>query len=387
MDIHPQNIDSIREIQEHVLIPGTSHEGMWLGPYMIFTPGTPARDIHMIFSATDRSGGDSVQVNKRFVSQEAPKDPKGFSHWHTVLQPEEYPTQLQPETDADGFCFMPSFLNWKYHPAMGKVVGFGSVLRHKGPELSNHLEHLAISYSVYDPADRTFTPWKSFRVTTDGVERPCAAYGQRVDLPGGDILLPFSTVKEIHGWDTIYWSGSIRCRFNGDSIEVVEVGNLVSQPKLRGFVEPSMAECNGTYSMTLRANDGHSYLTTSQDGLHWQKPSPWIWDDGTSIAMNQTMSKFIRNDHGLFFVYTRITGDNENVVRHRAPLFIGQIDPEKGCLLRETESVLMANRGFPLGNFNVYQISPTETWVTAPEWDRSGEDIPCDNRLTRILWE
>jgi hypothetical protein len=45
------------------------------------------------------------------------------------------------------------------------------------------------------------------------------------------------------------------------------------------------------------------------------------------------------------------------------------------------------NNGFPLGNFNVHEVSPQETWVTAPEWDRTGKTVPCDNRLARIVWK
>ena len=43
--------------------------------------------------------------------------------------------------------------------------------------------------------------------------------------------------------------------------------------------------------------------------------------------------------------------------------------------------------GYPLGNFKVHEVSARETWVTAPEWDRSGKTVPCDNRLARIIWK
>ena len=102
---------------------------------------------------------------------------------------------------------------------------------------------------------------------------------------------------------------------------------------------------------------------------------------------DQTMTKFISRPAGLFLVYTRITDDNDKVFRHRAPLFLAQVNPKAVCLIRATESTLLANRGFPVGNFMVHEISSRETWVTAPEWDRSGKDVTCDNRLTRILWE
>lgn len=213
------------------------------------------------------------------------------------------------------------------------------------------------------------------------------AYGQRVDLPNGDILLPFSTVKQLEGWNSIRWCGSARCRFDGKAVKVIEIGNLVTHAKPRGFGEPSMAEHNGMFYMTLRAQDGHSHVTTSKDGLTWEKTHPWRWDNGDPIPMDQTMTKFVSRAEGLFLVYTRITKNNTAVFRHRAPVFIAEIDPNAACLIRKSESTLLENNGFPLGNFNVHDVSPRETWVTAPEWDRSGKDISCDNRLVRIIWQ
>jgi hypothetical protein len=386
MQLHTSNIGSIRTIQEHVLVPGASHDELWLGPSLIFVPGSPPKDFHLFFAVSDRQGGDSLQRPIHFLASVPPDDPSAFSAWHTTWQRADYPDALREKTDAQGFRFVPTF-NWRFHTASGKAIAFGHLLRHRGNELSNHLEHCAISYSVYDSASGTFAPWKSFRIKVDGHERPCVAYGQRVDLPNGDILLPFSTLKTLDGWNSIRWCGSARCRFDGEALNVIEMGNLVTHPKPRGFVEPSMAEHNGRFYMTLRAQDGHSHLATSRDGLAWEKPQPWRWDNGDPIPMDQTMTKFVSRADGLFLVYTRITGDNGGVFRHRAPVFIAQIDPDTTFVIRETESTLLANNGFPLGNFRVQQVSPYETWVTAPEWDRSGKDVACDNCLSRMLCE
>ena len=52
-------------------------------------------------------------------------------------------------------------------------------------------------------------------------------------------------------------------------------------------------------------------------------------------------------------VYTRRGANNDHVFRHRAPLFIAQVDPEKLVVLRVTERVVLPERGVPLGNFGV----------------------------------
>jgi hypothetical protein len=386
MQRHTSHIASIKAIHEHVLVPGESHKGLWLGPGLLFKPGAPPDGFHFFFAVSDRKGGDSVQRIVHFVAPRPPEDSRAFSTWRSTWKRRDYPESLHEKTDAQGFRFVPTF-SWKFHPASGKALAFGHVLRHRGKKLSKHLEHLAISYAVHDPANGSFTPWKSFRIKIDEQERPCVAYGQRVDLANGDILLPFSTIKKLKGWNSIRWCGSARCRFDGENVNVIEIGNLVTHPVPRGFVEPSMAEHRGTFYMTLRAQDGHSHVTTSKDGLTWETPRPWSWDNGDALPMDQTMTKFVSRKEGLFLVYTRITQDNKNVFRHRAPVFIAQIDPSAVRLIRKTESTLLGNNGFPLGNFSVHEVSPRETWVTAPEWDRTGRDIPCDNRLARIIWE
>ncbi len=378
-------IPAIKSIQEHVLVPGTSHQDLWLGPSLVFKPGTPVEDLHLFFTVSDRTGGDSIQRNLHFTASRAPENADDFSEWHTTWERLDYPETLRERTDARGYRFVPTF-NWKYHPASGKIIGFGHVLRHQGEQLSAHVEHCQISCAVYDPDAGTFSPWDAFRIDVEGEARPCVGYGQRVDLVHGDILLPFSTVKELNGRHSIRWCGSARCHFDGQRMHVVDIGNLQTIDAPRGLVEPSLACYGDTYYMTLRAQDGHAHVTTSTDGLTWAPPIPWRWTQGGAIAMDQTMTKFVNGPRGLFLVYTRITEDNTRVFRHRAPVYIAQVNPETCTLCRETESVLLGNRGFPLGNFNVASISPHEVWVTAPEWDRSGRNVPCDNRLARIIW-
>ena len=55
-------------------------------------------------------------------------------------------------------------------------------------------------------------------------------------------------------------------------------------------------------------------------------------------------------------------------MRHRAPLFIAQVDTEKLCVIRDTEQILVPNRGARLGNSGITKISETESWVTVTEW-------------------
>ena len=80
----------------------------------------------------------------------------------------------------------------------------------------------------------------------------------------------------------------------------------------------------------------------------------------------------------LYLVYTRRGANNDHVMRHRAPLFIAQVDPERLCVIRDTEQILVPERGARLGNFGVVQISESESWVTVAEWMQTNPPDPWD---------
>lgn len=69
------------------------------------------------------------------------------------------------------------------------------------------------------------------------------------------------------------------------------------------------------------------------------------WDDGTDLGSYNTQQHWVAHSEGLFLVYTRRGANNGHVMRHRAPLFIAQVDPVKLHVLRSTERELMPNRG------------------------------------------
>lgn len=54
-------------------------------------------------------------------------------------------------------------------------------------------------------------------------------------------------------------------------------------------------------------------------------------------------------------------------MRHRAPLFIGQVNPESLRVIRSTEKVLIPENEATLGNSGICRISDTESWVTCGE--------------------
>jgi hypothetical protein len=169
-------------------------------------------------------------------------------------------------------------------------------------------------------------------------------------------------------------------------------------PESRGLYEPSLTFFENRYFLTLR-NDVRGYVTSGTDGLHFDRPKPWRFDDGAELGNYNTQQHWVTHRDALFLVYTRRGAKNDHVFRHRAPLFIAEVDPEKLHVLRGTERILVPEKGARLGNFGVTEVSPAETWITTAEWmQTTGPDphdfrVPmrygADNRVyaARLLWK
>jgi hypothetical protein len=154
--------------------------------------------------------------------------------------------------------------------------------------------------------------------------------------------------------------------------------------------EPSLTKFNGTYFLTIR-NDERGFVTRSPDGLHFDPIKVWQFDDGTELGNYNTQQHWVTHSEGLFLVYTRRGANNDHVFRHRAPLFMAEVDPERLCVIRSTEQILVPERGARLGNFGVTEVSSDETWVTVSEWmqpegvDQYGSDGSV--YVARIHWD
>ncbi len=243
-------------------------------------------------------------------------------------------------------------------------------------------------WSVYDPAARTWAPWAKLMMP-DEPKFSCAGAGctQRVDLENGEILLPIYS-KAID--DKVYFSTVVQCSFDGRELRYIKHGTEHSIPIDRGLYEPGLARFNGRFYLTMR-NDRAAYVAGSADGLNYDAPRQWTFDDGTDLGSYNTQAHWVTHSDGLFLVYTRRGANNDNVVRHRAPLFMAQVDPQRLVVLRATERELVPNKGAQLGNFAVVDVSEHETWVTTSEGMAPGEParFGSNGRLyaARLLWQ
>ena len=300
----------------------------------------------------------------------------------TWIGPTEHANTLGRRRSADGG--EEGFINPspQWHEKTSVVLCIGDSIGYKDDALLPQPRPVKPGYTVYDPSARTWSPWKTLQLPDpDKYYETYSGSTQRVDLPNGDILQPAAfcltqTATGIAEPDVEQGGGAqevaivMRCTFDGAILRYVEHGTELTLPEARGFCEPSLACVGDRYFLTLR-NDLAGYVTAGSDGLHFDEPRCWTFDDGSDLGNYNTQQHWVTHGDDLYLVYTRRGAHNDHVVRHRAPLFIGQVDKDRLCVIRETEQILVPERGARLGNFGVTKINETETWVTAAEWMQS----------------
>ncbi len=267
-----------------------------------------------------------------------------------------------------------------WHQKTGTLLGIGQTVRYKNNKVM-HVRPRSTSYAVYSPESKTWSESKLLKMPEDPRFVNCGAGSvQRHDLPNGDILLPvyFKKPEEKQYSVTV-----CLCQFDGSQLTYVKHGTEMTVAVERGMVEPSVTEYGGRYYLTIR-NDQHGYVTSSDDGLNYDEPKRWTFDDGSDLGNYNTQQHWLTHSDGLFLIYTRKGADNDHVFRHRAPLFMAQVDPENLTVIRSTEQIVVPERGARLGNFGVANVTPGESWVVVTEWmQRWGPDyvIPVNNKL------
>lgn len=260
-----------------------------------------------------------------------------------------------------------------YHSPTGKVIAFGAKILYddSGKQLTDARYSHQVAYSVYSPGTNgSWSDWQTlelpdvpekFHLATPG----CAQW--IVDRPDDSILLPI-----YHKGPTgaAYAVTVLRCSFDGMSMKLIEQGNTLELPEVRGLCEPSLARYRGRYYLTLR-NDLRGYVTTSDDGLNYGPITPWLFDDGKELGSYNTQQHWLVHSGGLFLVYTRRGAGNDHIIRHRAPLFMGRVDPTSLRVIRASEKIIIPERGGEFGNFGANAATPAESWVTVGEgvWD------------------
>lgn len=220
-------------------------------------------------------------------------------------------------------------------------------------------------YSVFDKQSEKFTPMKCIEIPPEYHLSHCAAgCSQFIEEENGDLLIPVYIKKDI---DECMTSAVMRCAFDGKNIKFKNIGNELSFKNARGLCEPSICKFKDKYYLTIR-NDNFALYSTSDDGLNFRTPKFWRWDTGDILPSYNTQQHWLIQSGKLYLVYTRKAGNNDHVFRHRAPLFMAEVDTQKMQILRSTERIVAPERGARLGNFGVSYINEHLSVITAAEW-------------------
>jgi hypothetical protein len=213
---------------------------------------------------------------------------------------------------------------------------------------------------------------------------PNSGCHQRVDLPNGEILLPIRYRKDptVRHYTTIV----ARCRFDGEKLTYVEHGSEFMIPRERGLYEPSLTAFGGKFYLTMRA-DHSAFVARGDDGLNYEPFVEWTFDDGKVLGSYNTQQHWLAHNDTLYLVYTRRGANNDHVMRHRAPLFIAEVDPVRLCVRRATERILIPESNADIGaGFGVVDVSPGETWVITSEIPTKGSRDYNRVLLARLTW-
>jgi hypothetical protein len=264
----------------------------------------------------------------------------------------------------------------KWHAATGVLLGTGHTVVYQDNVVAKKRPR-STAYATYDPANQSWSPWKSLVMPDEPKFGNCGAgCVQRFDLENGEILLPvyFKAIS-----DPAFSVTVVRCGFDGSELRYIEHGSELTVPVERGLYEPSVTRWGGKFYLTMR-NDLHGYVSVSDDGLHYSEPEKWLFDDGDDLGNYNTQQHWVSHARGLYLVYTRKGAENDHVFRHRAPLFIARVDPETRRVIRASEQILVPEHGARLGNFGVTEVSDQETWVTVTEWMQGPAPHPYDTK-------
>jgi hypothetical protein len=321
-------------------VPGK--KSMWITTMSETGKGT-SHDFHDIYQSISRDGG------------------KNWSKPAAIAA-------LKRTKQSDGYEVAPGDLWPTFHARSGMVLTTGKTFNFADGKRENRLRE-KVSYAVLNPKTGK---WGSMRflampandysgAAITGANAGCT---QRVDLPNGDILLPVRYWRDPKKHN--YTSIVALCSFDGRTLTYRKHGTEHNIPQGRGLYEPSLTKFDGQYFLTMRANHS-AFVTRGKDGIHFEPIREWKFDDGQVLGSYNTQQHWVTVGGGLFLVYTRKGANNDHIMRHRAPLFIGQVDPKTLRVMRATERVLIPENHATLGNSGICRINNNESWMTCGE--------------------
>lgn len=297
--------------------------------------------------------------------------------------------QLDWRKQGDGVTISVADVTPGWHAPSGKLLAIGCQVPYgaKGEQLDDKPRQHQTVYAVHDPSRGSWTRWQLLEMPADPkFDFSRSACAQWLVKPDGRLLVPVyfgPNAKERFSVTVV------ECEFDGERLRYLRHGDELALKVARGLYEPSIVAFQNQFFLTMR-NDERGYVSASDDGLHWKAIRRWLFDDGSDLGSYNTQQHWLAHTDGLFLVYTRRGAGNDHIMRHRAPLFMAQVDPETLRVMRRTERIIVPERGGELGNFGAAAINERESWVTVSEgvWSNDSRKRGAKGAtfVARIAW-
>lgn len=353
---------------------------LWFHPRAAAIPGTNPAAPAAVMTIQKHLKVSDYYSGLHVLTRATPTAP-----WVGPVLPPELDWKQQP----DGVTISVADVTPGWHASTGRLLAIGCQVRYseKGKQLDDVKRAHQTVYAVLDPKTSKWTPWQVLEMPADEefnfARNACAQWLVR---PDGRLLVPLYIGKSAKDR---FSTTVAECRFDGTKLTFARHGSVLRLPVARGLYEPSLVAFQGRYFLTLR-NDLRGYVSVSDDGQNFAEPKPWLFDDGTELGSYNTQQHWLAHSDGLFLIYTRRGANNDHIIRHRAPLFMAQVDPATLRVRRATEKVVVPKRGAELGNFGCNPFSAAESWVTVSEGmfmkDSKQRGAEGATFVARILW-
>lgn len=303
-----------------------------------------------------------------FYGLEMRKTTDGGKHFSAPVPCQNLRRRQLEDGTSLAFCDATPF----YHKRTGRILLTGHAANYgSNNKLLREPRRRSPLYAVYNEALGDFETFRAIEMPTengDAYFSSGAGCTQIMEQENGELLIPiYYERQEPDAPRGTSAAAVMRCAFDGEQLRVLEIGTPLITDVPRGFHEPSIVRHGGDYFLALR-NDQGGFIAKSRDGLHFDTPRALCFDDGESLGNYNTQQHWLTGGGRLWLVYTRRAGHNDHIFRHRAPLFIAQLDPARMCVIRATERIAVPERGARLGNFGCQSYSDKIGYVFAAEW-------------------
>lgn len=354
-------------ITTEVVLRGRQNNQCWFAPKLTVVPGAAPGGRPMVFIG---------------VAQLTAND-TGTGHW---IRTSDLGARWTPPMESQNLLGIPREDNFFekpgislfYHQHTRRLLGLGAThfFRDAGTHTAFKMELIDaarkcplpnhVVMTEWDFATEDFVPWRTVSLPHE-LTRWHRVYWPRVqhEFPDGSVLVPFylretadmrfTAVAVMHADIT---DGGFRCR---------AIGNVLRVDTDRGLGEPSLIRFGKRFLLTIR-HDLRAYVAAGEDGLHYGKPVPWCFDDGAELGNFNTQQHWLARGDALYLIYNRRSELNNGVFRCRAPLYIGRVDPDRLCVIRDTERIVFPEKGARMGNFDVANVTGNQAWVVTGEW-------------------